>query len=42
MAQLKKLENTTSDHPKLKELLDSVDLDLDNLFNNESQEKTDK
>lgn len=35
MAQLKKMENTMSDHPELQRLLDSVDLDLDNLFDDE-------
>lgn len=36
MAQLKKMENTMSDHPELQKLLDSVDLDLDNLFDEDN------
>lgn len=43
MAQLKKMENTMSDHPELQRLLDSVDLDLDNLFNDDNEDdKKDK
>lgn len=42
MAQLKKLENTMSDHPELQKLLDSVDLDLNNLFNDKDNENKDK
>lgn len=40
MAQLKKLENTMSDHPKLKELLESVDLNLNDLFKSDDNEET--
>ena len=39
MEKKKKIENTMSDHPELQELLDSVDLDLDNLFNNDNDDK---
>lgn len=40
MAQLKKMQNTMSDHPELKELLESVD--LDNLFENTEEEEKEK
>ena len=36
MAQLKKIQNTMSDHPELKELLESVN--LDNLFETEEED----
>jgi len=39
LAQLKKMENTMSDHPKLKELLDSVNLDLDDLFEDNKEDE---
>ena len=42
MAQLKKMENTMSDHPELQRLLDSVDLNLDNLFNDDKKVEDDK
>lgn len=41
MAQLNKLQNTMSDHPELKRLLESVN--LEDLFNEEEKEdKEDK
>lgn len=41
MAQLNKLQNTMSDHPELKKLLESVN--LEDLFNEEENEdKEDK
>ena len=42
MAQLKKMENTMSDHPELQRLLDSVDLNLDDLFNDDKIVEDDK
>lgn len=42
MAQLKKMENTMSDHPELQRLLDSVDLNLDDLFNDDKKVEDDK
>lgn len=36
MAQLKKIQNTMSDHPELKKLLESVN--LDNLFETEEED----
>lgn len=40
MAQLNKLQNTMSDHPELKRLLESVN--LEELFEEEEEEKEDK
>ena len=40
MAQLNKLQNTMSDHPELKRLLESVN--LEDLFNEEEKEDEDK
>ncbi len=40
MAQLNKLQNTMSDHPELKRLLESVN--LEELFDEEEEEKEDK
>lgn len=42
MTQLKKMENTMSDHPELQRLLDSVDLNLDDLFNDDKNAEDDK
>lgn len=40
MAQLNKLQNTMSDHPELKRLLESVN--LEDLFNEEEEEEKEK
>lgn len=40
MAQLKKIENTMSDHPELKKLLESVN--LDDLFDDENKKEDEK